>query len=218
MIGARFSAERAGWTISEPPCSSTQNRKLVARLFKNDLSRLALPAYAVPMPETQNAPASTASSFAGLLSSLTSPPLNAHESWDDSALDDDLATISYERALRAHARTKHSSVDASRLTRASRAKDSAPRAAIVTLRLSHAESAQLHERANEAGLTVSAYLRSCVFEVEALRAQVREALSQFRSAASNDPHVARKPAQSALPTWRSRFFPRWSRGQGSIDA
>ncbi len=168
------------------------------------------------MQETPHAPALTASGFAGLLSSLTSPSLNAHEPWDDSALADDVATISYERALQTHARTKASSVGASKSPHAPRAKDSAPRAAIVTLRLSHAESAQLHERAAEAGLTVSAYLRSCVFEVEALRTEVREALSQFRSAAPRDPHVTCKPAQSASPTWRSRFFPRWSRGQGSI--
>jgi hypothetical protein len=156
------------------------------------------------MQETQNSAASTASSFVGLLSSLTSPPQKAHKPWDDSALADDVATISYERALQTHARTKPSSVAASRSTRSRNAKDS-PRAAIVTLRLSHAESAQLHERAAEAGLTISAYLRSCVFEVEALRTQVREALTQFRSATSDEPQATRKPAQSALPTWCNRL-------------
>jgi hypothetical protein len=156
------------------------------------------------MQEIENAAASTAPSFAGLLSSLTSTPLKAHEPLDDSTLADDVATISYERALKTHARTKPSSVAASGSADARRARDSAPRAAIVTLRLSHAESAQLHERAAEAGLTVSAYLRSCVFEVEALRTQVREALSQFRSGASQGPEVTPAPAPS--PTWRNRLF------------
>lgn len=52
----------------------------------------------------------------------------------------------------------------------------------VTIRLSDAESVQLHERAAEAGLTVSAYLRSCAFEAEALRAQVKAALAELREA------------------------------------
>jgi len=45
----------------------------------------------------------------------------------------------------------------------------------------------------EAGLTVSAYLRSCTFEAEALRAQVKEALAELRTGD------------------RSRFRPPWSR-------
>jgi len=156
------------------------------------------------MQETRADPASTASSFASLLSSLTSPP-KSPEPWDLSALADDVATISYERALQTRMRMKPSTVAACIPTHAGRAADSAPRATIVTLRLSHAESAQLHERAAEAGLTVSAYLRSCVFEAEALRAQVREALAQFRSAASQDLKVTPAPAQPPSPTWRSRL-------------
>ncbi len=157
------------------------------------------------MQEAQNIPASTASSFASLLSSLASSPQKSPEPWDLSALADDVATISYERALQTHTRMKPSTLPASASTNARRAKDSAPRATIVTLRLSHAESAQLLERAAEAGLTVSAYLRSCVFEVEALRTQVREALSQFRSAALQDPKVTSAPEQTPSPTWRNRL-------------
>jgi hypothetical protein len=154
----------------------------------------------------QETPTNPAPGFANLLSSLTSHPPAATDSWDLSSLADDVASISYERALQAHTRTKPSTPAAVRSTHANRAKGSAPRATVVTLRLSHAESAQLHERAAEAGLTVSAYLRSCVFEVEALRSQVRNALSQFRSASADDPHVTRNPAQSALPTWRNRLL------------
>lgn len=53
----------------------------------------------------------------------------------------------------------------------------------VTFRLSKGECERLHQRAAEAGLTVSAYLRSCTIEAEALRAQVKEALAGLRSAA-----------------------------------
>lgn len=157
------------------------------------------------MQEARNIPASTATNFASLLSSLTSPPPKSPEPWDLCALADDVATISYERALQTHTRMKPSTFAASTPTPARRAKDMSPRATIVTLRLSHAESAQLHERAAEAGLTVSAYLRSCVFEAEALRTQVREALSQFRSAASQDPKIAPAPAEPSSPTWRNRL-------------
>jgi hypothetical protein len=54
------------------------------------------------------------------------------------------------------------------------------RAASVTIRLSIAECARLRQRAAEAGLTVSAYLRSCVLEADALRAQVKQALAEMR--------------------------------------
>jgi hypothetical protein len=56
----------------------------------------------------------------------------------------------------------------------------AKRSASVTLRLSAAECAQLKQRAAEAGLTLSAYVRSCTFEAEALRAQVKQALKELR--------------------------------------
>ncbi len=57
------------------------------------------------------------------------------------------------------------------------------KSASVTMRMTGGECAQLHQRAAEAGLTVSAYLRSCAFEVETLRAQVKEALAQLSAAA-----------------------------------
>ncbi len=63
--------------------------------------------------------------------------------------------------------------------------------ASITIRLSNAECAQLHQRAAEAGLTISAYLRSCICEVEALRAQVKEALAQLRPVTAKD---EQKPA------------------------
>jgi predicted DNA binding CopG/RHH family protein len=54
--------------------------------------------------------------------------------------------------------------------------------ASITIRMSSAECAQLHRRATEAGLTISAYLRSCTFEAESLRAMVKETLAQLRLA------------------------------------
>jgi hypothetical protein len=65
--------------------------------------------------------------------------------------------------------------------------------------MSKAECAQLHRRAAEAGLTVSAYLRSCTFEAESLRAMVKDTLAQLRSGTTPD-----KPANPAPPR-RARF-------------
>jgi hypothetical protein len=60
--------------------------------------------------------------------------------------------------------------------------------------MSKAECAQLRKRAAEAGLTVSAYLRSCTFEAESLRALVKDTLAQLRP----DP-PKRKPTASTCP-------------------
>ena len=72
--------------------------------------------------------------------------------------------------------------------------------ASVTVRLTEGEYAQLQERATEAGMTVSGYLRSCTFEAESLRAQVKQTLAELRAAS---------PAQVAAPaerTFRLRWF------------
>jgi len=183
-----------------------------------DESRLASRAYPFAMPQLQTSPAPSASSFASVLSSLTPPTPWPPAQWDDSALADDVAVISYERALQAQARMRSSNSALLPPSHPPRAKSSPPRATIVTLRLSHAESAKLHERATEAGLTVSAYMRSCVFEVESLRAQVRDALTQFRSAASHEPQDKRDPVPPASPTWRSRLLPRWCRTERLVGA
>jgi hypothetical protein len=41
-----------------------------------------------------------ASTFANMLASFTGAPRKSIETWDDSALLDDVTTISYEQALR----------------------------------------------------------------------------------------------------------------------
>jgi hypothetical protein len=74
------------------------------------------------------------------------------------------------------------------------ARESDLRSASVTIRLSRSECARLHQRATEAGLTVSAYLRSCAVEAEALRAQVKQALAELKTGS--------KPPQQAQTACR----------------
>jgi hypothetical protein len=181
--------------------------------------------------------------FAGLLAAFTAPAQKRIKAWDDDELEDDVVSLSYERALRAHSRNRSSephsdrsltqplsteslriyevvsgeafadevisgdlvSVDKDRaaqtasakLENASRPGDTvgssrgasiAPdrnlKSTSVTIRLSLAECLQLRQRAGEAGLTVSAYLRSCTFEAESLRALVKDTMARLRSEAS----------------------------------
>src|ERR1700689_1775211 len=64
--------------------------------------------------QPQPSPTTGASSFAGLLAALTAPASAAQDRrpfGDDDGLEDDVATLSYERALRTHARYR--STDAS---------------------------------------------------------------------------------------------------------
>ena len=193
----------------------------------------------------QSAPAQPAlspSSFASLLAALTSPAKKAEPAWNDDGLEDDVATLSYERALRAHARYRTSDLtDRSLIEPAnpdSEPIDSyetisvdpniahpEPRAALnpplaldrnlksasITIRLSNAECAQLRKRAAEAGLTISAYLRSCTFEAESLRALVKDTLAQLRT----DPPKKKRPAstQRSWFAWLWRLLPTWNPNQ-----
>ncbi len=192
------------------------------------------------MPEsTTLEPPSAAAGFAELLASLTALKDSAHEAGHDAGGDelaDDVATLSYESALRAHGRRRNPGSGPSGerfhsapLTPESRSKErllgrtaqdlqtklelasnSSPdvpppaphqrKCASITVRMSHEECSQLRDRAAEAGLTVSAYLRSCAFEVETLRAQVKQTLAELRTA--GHPTL---PAQSSI---RERHF--WS--------
>jgi hypothetical protein len=188
-------------------------------------------------PPVQAQPSPSASSFAGLLASLTSPNQPENNShlplWSDANLGEDVATISYESALRAHARYRladrddwqktpvnNSVADDAKASDApitpgrdwSRAQadcalpgehHSELRRASVTVRLNKAELDQMRQRAGEAGLTISAYLRSCTFEVEALRAQVKGALAQLRAAESAGNEIG-----AARPSWVRTFLRR----------
>jgi hypothetical protein len=56
-----------------------------------------------------------------------------------------------------------------------------PRRSVISVRLNDAELLQLRDRAAECGISVSAYMRSCVLDAEHLRAQVKQALAEMRS-------------------------------------
>ncbi|MGD0860949.1 MAG: hypothetical protein ABR912_16770 [Terracidiphilus sp.] len=223
------------------------------------LQAMQQPAAATPAPPSH--------SFAELLAALARPSQQSTPAWNDDGLADDYATLSYERALRAHAR--HRSADPyepasdSSLTvsadpglfrnrevvpaaalpaglaatpnaASSAREDVQPRTALgvpaaldrnlksasITIRMNRAECAQLHKRAAEAGLTVSAYLRSCTFEAESLRALVKDTLAQLRSeplnanrakedqAAANQ--VDSKPIRRSWRQWLRQLWP-WAR-------
>jgi hypothetical protein len=178
-----------------------------------------------------SAPAS--STFAGFLSALTSPaPASQSGLWNNDALADDVTTLSYESALKAHSRYKPEfdplpppaaafareavSPDSgsSFSTAASKPQPTAVKpgdhkSASITIRMSEAECTQLKQRAAEAGMSISAYLRSCTFEAEALRGQVKEALAQLRAAASASEKPAVAPVQPHKKRdWLSRILPR----------
>jgi hypothetical protein len=194
------------------------------------------------------APSPISPNFAGLLAALAAPDHKPAPAWDDE-LRDDVATLSYERALRTHARYRSAGPTDRSLTQSAypaavgsdpgslpdadpsgqtpiqqaasplradpgfgTAQDRSAlsernvKRASITIRLSQAECAQLHERAAEAGLTVSAYLRSCTLEVESLRAQVKEALAQLRSGVPTATHTSPTPDQSPRLGWLLRTF------------
>jgi hypothetical protein len=215
-------------------------------------------------------------SFAGLLAALTGPaqPTGISDdgslstkqrpasAWNDDDLADDVAILSYESALKAHARYHPSQDSDQSLTQpanpepfcyeeassdvAAAARQPVARHipglepmttpapdpslnpslyraaafernlkdASITIRMSKAECAQLHRRAAEAGLTVSAYLRSCTFEAESLRAMVKDTLARLRSVTAQA-----KPAPSApnrfgrITRWLARLLTPWHGSQ-----
>lgn len=224
----------------------------------------------------QQAPASASSSpspsFAGLLAALTAPAQKPgavgdeslrvekkrsaarSEAWRDDGLLDDIATLSYEQALRAHARYKaidqpfmsngdpagdeqHLAASAEAPETVSSAGSDPPSAVVcepkpnsdriplttafernlktasVTIRLSHMECAQLHRRAAEAGLTVSAYLRSCTFEAESLRTLVKDTLAELRLAKAQLTPAAHTPLRRAWFRRLASLLTPWHGGQ-----
>ena len=184
----------------------------------------------------------TSESFAGLLATLASPPREAVDDaaeWSGGDLGDDVVTLSYERALNAHARYRPAdsgdwTVPQPRQAEAADAKEAANRPATqidegltprageapqaanerdlrsvsVTIRLSKTECTRLHRRATEAGVTISAYMRSCTFEAEALRAQVKEALAELKAAASREKPVALAKERRSWFGWLARLLTR----------
>ncbi len=208
---------------------------------------------AMQQPATA-APAPASSTFAGLLTALAarpSSPASRNPAWNDSGLADDVATLSYERALRTHARyrapdagnisfaqpaepvqsanlelapAQAEAAEASSIAgagseaepvpdtyafaaqEAAAAEDRNLKSASITIRLSRMESDQLRKRAAEAGLTVSAYLRSCTFEAEALRAMVKDTLAQLRSEPARAESAAAGPGRRSWRRWLGRLW------------
>jgi hypothetical protein len=197
-----------------------------------------------PLMQAVVEPSPTSSSFAGVLAALTSARTKSSSLWEDDLerdLERDVATLSYERALAAHARYRpdHSSNHSDKFredsatpsnTGASHPQGATESAsptpverttapfnstaleekrmrASVTLRMSKAEFAQLQQRAAEAGLTVSAYLRSCTFEVETLRAQVKQVLAELRTAQKeSSPESSPQSSQAPRTSWLALFL------------
>jgi hypothetical protein len=248
--------------------------------------------------EQTTASAPSSPSFAGLLAALASPAQKSGvpgdrsssagwksgvpgdrslsagckptPAWSDDGLEDDIATLSYERALRAHARYRAIGItgptgptdraltqaadlgptcpEEAPLAEVAAASQSAARLdenglsaatpataatlypdrdrpwaahfqgklkdASITIRMSKAECAQLHRRAAEAGLTVSAYLRSCTFEAESLRAMVKDTLAQLRSATTQaSPAPPRRSRFRGLAAWLAHLLTPWHGSQ-----
>lgn len=192
-------------------------------------------------------------SFAGLLAALAAPAekpevrdearrqASAKSSWADDGLEDDIATLSYEHALKAHARYRttvrpmaESVEQESQVERTAESARAAScrevgseketvravrrpfeqtlKSASITIRLSKVECEQLHRRAADAGLTVSAYLRSCTFEAESLRAMVKDTLAELRLAKAQA-----RPADPEPPrrSWLRRLFTSRHGGRGA---
>src|SRR5215472_288648 len=142
-------------------------------------------------PSPAGGPPSADPSFAGLLATMAAPQGKAsilgETPWNDDGLADDVASITYEHALRAHARMRPEVPEAGPTMRDNSPNAAGPakplKSASITIRLSEPECAQLRQRATEAGMTISAYLRSCTLEVESLRAQVKQTLAEIRRTA-----------------------------------
>jgi predicted DNA binding CopG/RHH family protein len=223
---------------------------LIAGWLHGSLETMQLPVATTTSPSSP--------SFAGLLAALAAPaqrpaasgdeslPAGWKSGWSDDGLEDDVATLSYERALRAHARYHNPDQPAAQNAESGQANsedllpaastavprtatrsairsasDASPevhhslktpyeqnlKSASITIRMSKAECAQLHRRAADAGLTVSAYLRSCTFEAESLRAMVKDTLAQLRTAKAQAKPIEQEPErQSWLRGWLARLF------------
>jgi hypothetical protein len=164
-------------------------------------------------------PASAPSSlgFAAVLAEIAAP-LKKPLAGNPDGLEDDLARFSYEQALRDHSHSNPQPppdqgcvppIRPSVLFYECRWKSRPRRAISVTIRLTGIEAEQLRLRATEAGMTVSAYLRACAFEVESQRVEVKATLAQLSSATNapkakpEEPHSGERPAW--LRPW-SRLF------------
>lgn len=159
--------------------------------------------------------------FASLLANLTAPQPSQAPRWEDE-LEDDVATLSYEQALKANARYRpqvdmpmppasetptgaaQREVEMSAAHFPSQLPRPELKVASITIRMSHAESEQLRQRAATAGLTVSAYLRSCTLEAEHLREMVKQTMAELKTATEKQKQIQMKAPRGR---WLRRLFP-----------
>lgn len=209
----------------------------------------------------QNPAQPDSASFAGILAALAGPAKKSASAWIDDGLEEDVATFSYEHALRTHARHRRPEPDEQMLKRAVdpgsiRIQEAFPakvdsagqtekskaafgsgtgaevvskhvahqtlelnlKRASITVRLSDAECAQLRMRASDAGLTISGYLRSCTFEAEALRAEVKQALAELRNGGGKAGTAKSSGAGRIWPAWLRRLLHRGQMGEQVAQA
>jgi hypothetical protein len=168
-----------------------------------------------------SSPLHASTGFAGLLASLTSSAAGADDhatSWDDSALDDDVVSLSSGGTHGNYARCRlgtcgdwpESQNDEADRDDGERPFESATsrdlRTASITIWMTKTERARMRRRATESGMTISAYLRSCALEAELLREQVKAALAALKSAAKTETAAvpARRPWWGCLGRIRKR--------------
>ena len=254
-------------------CSCIPNSKLIRVSPWEDLFA-GIPSAGMlqSMQQTATTPLPAGSpTFAGLLAAFTAPGQKHKPSWGDDDVEDDVVSLSYERALRAHSRYRSPepfsersltqplsaenlriyevvpgetfpvevlSADlnshdlfspgreqAAQTASATLAYFSRPDVAVeasqgasiapdrnlkstsITIRLSRTECLQLRQRAGEAGLTVSAYLRSCTFEAESLRALVKDTLAKLRSEIPAEDETISARGGRTLREWLARLWP-----------
>ena len=171
-----------------------------------------------PSQTAESAPAHT---FAGLIADFAVPEKKFPPAREPLPLEEDVATISYEQVLRSRNRALAEPSETTSLAPAQAASQEpqaslllspsatagkpsprATRSSSVTIRLSAQENQQMHLMAAEAGMTISDYLRSCVFEVESLRAQVKAALARLNA-------ESEAPAPSLPPAGPRRWQSLW---------
>jgi hypothetical protein len=202
----------------------------LARIFVGNLSSvISSGRFMLLMMEqpVKTLPSPSAPSFASLLASFAAPETEGSRSatdWDNEELADDVVALSYGSMHQAGAareidaaeprgeKNQNDAVQNDAGAEESTGAAGTLRTASVTIRLNSNECAMLRQRATEAGLTVSAYVRSCTLEADALRAQVKQALAEMKSSAEMKT-TAENDGAAAV---RHRWLGPWLRWMGRI--
>ncbi|MFC5861201.1 hypothetical protein ACFPT7_02725 [Acidicapsa dinghuensis] len=147
------------------------------------------------------------------------PPRAKAVANEDSLISEVSITVSPRKAATTSAKVRKAvPIEAENLTAIAKSGLTQQRRTIVSLRLTDEEMEQLRLRAEESGINVSAYVRSCVMEAENLRSQVRHVMAEIRAlgAASlmqrhalpltpQEPASTRKSWLQALKSAATRF-------------